>query len=181
MNRPVPEILVSHTRPSRRAFGAFILLLVLSISLAACIRDEDLTLEQRQHQLEQELMCPVCDGQTLDQSQAQISRDMKGIISEKLQTGETNAQIKDYFVARYGEEVLASPTTGGFNLIAWLMPVLIAGGGIAILIFALRGMRKPAQQRTPARDQGLERYLERVDHDLGIDDRPSADGERRSG
>ena len=74
-------------------------------------------------------MCPVCDGQTLDQSQAQLSEDMKTVIRQKIEDGDSNQQIRDYFVERYGEIVLASPDAGGFNLIAWVMPGVIFLGG----------------------------------------------------
>ena len=74
-----------------------------------CIREDDLSLEQRSHQLGGQLMCPVCDGQTIDGSNAQIAQDMRAKVRELLDTGSTNAQVKDYFVVRYGEEILAAP------------------------------------------------------------------------
>ena len=89
----------------------FVLLLVVSlpvcIAALSCVTEDDLTADQRVYQLSQQLMCPVCDGQTLDQSQAQLSEDMKAVIRNKIEEGATNAEIRDYFVERYGEIVLA--------------------------------------------------------------------------
>ena len=102
--------------------------LFLILLATGCVNEDDLTTDQRVYQLSQQLMCPVCDGQTLDQSQAQISLDMQAVIERKVEEGESNAEIRDYFVARYGEVVLASPDAGGFNIIAWVMPVIIFCG-----------------------------------------------------
>ena len=107
-----------------------------------CVNEDDLTTDQRVYQLSQQLMCPVCDGQTLDQSQAQLSLDMQAVIERKIEDGESNAEIRDYFVARYGEVVLASPDAGGFNIIAWVMPVIIFLGGALLVGNAFMNMRR---------------------------------------
>ena len=77
--------------------------------------DEDLYIK-----LEKEIMCPVCDGQTLDQSQSLIAEDMKNSIKEKIGEGYNESEIKNYFVERYGENVLAYPSVSGFNLLAYI-------------------------------------------------------------
>ncbi len=172
---------LKHARASR---AALYVLLVLSTALvifagSACISEDDLTIDQRAHQLSQQLMCPVCDGQTLDQSQAQISEDMKAVVREKLETGETNQEIRTYFVERYGELVLAAPTTSGFSLVAWAMPLLIFLAGVLVVINAMRRMRsKPATLAanvSPSSDDvpepesdedDLTEYLKRVDAEI---------------
>ncbi len=146
-----------------------------------CVNEDDLTTDQRAYQLSQQLMCPVCDGQTLDQSQAQLSLDMQAVIERKIEEGESNAEIRDYFVARYGEVVLASPDAGGFNIIAWVMPVIIFVGGALLVVNAFLNMRR--NRRDDARgneveestDSALEpmrpgevmdEYLERADREI---------------
>lgn len=167
-------------------FTAWTLLAAMVVvMLAACISENDLTPEQRAYKLDSELMCPVCDGQTLDQSHAQLAEDMKVIVREKIAAGESNSEIRDYFVARYGEVVLAAPEASGFNLLVWLMPAVIAGGGALAVIWVLKNMRQNSSASpesagpvgTGARDtvtQGptladrqLEKYLARVDADIG--------------
>jgi cytochrome c-type biogenesis protein CcmH len=156
------------------AISILAIFVVLILATAGCIREEDITLEQRAHQLAGELMCPVCDGQTIDGSDAQISQDMRLKIRELLDTGITNAEVRDYFVVRYGEEILAAPEGKGFNLIVWIMPFVIVFGGIGIAFMAVKNMRKAGLQRqlqpTRIREQDdLSDYLAQVDRDLATD------------
>ena len=163
-------------------FASAIVLIVAS----SCISEDDLTIDQRAHQLSQQLMCPVCDGQSLDQSQAQISEDKKAVIREKLEAGESNEDIRSYFVERYGELVLAAPATSGFNLVAWAMPLLIFLAGVLVVINAMRRMRSQpdlvsanatSPNDTDDKETGpedLSEYLELVDERISsIIDNPS--------
>jgi len=97
----------------------FILTVFFSCILPIENSEEDLYI-----QLEKEIMCPVCDGQTLDQSQSLIAEDMKNTIKEKIAQGYNKEDIKSYFVTRYGESVIAYPTIKGFNIFAYLIPIL---------------------------------------------------------
>ena len=112
-------------------------LLYLSLFLFlifGCINENDLSLEQRSYQLSKQIMCPICDGQTLDQSQSQLSKDMKNSILNLLDEGKTNKEIRDFFANRYGEEVLASPPQKGFNIFLWIVPSIIFLTGILIYL-----------------------------------------------
>ena len=88
--------------------------------LISCIIPTEQTKDDLYIKLEKEIMCPVCDGQTLDQSQSLIAEDMKNSIKEKIAEGYNEEEIKNYFVDRYGENVVAYPSTTGFNLLAYL-------------------------------------------------------------
>ena len=150
-------------------------MLVILVAAMGCIREDDLTLEQRSHQLAAQLMCPVCDGQTIDGSNAQIAQDMRVKVRELLDSGSTNAQIKDYFVVRYGEEILAAPSGRGFNLIAWIVPFFIVSGGIAIALVTIRNLKRSNARSSGVASAGsgsadLAEYLARVDKDHGISD-----------
>ena len=149
----------------------------LVLFATGCVNEDDLTTDQRVYQLSQQLMCPVCDGQTLDQSQAQLSLDMQSVIERKIENGESNAEIRDYFVARYGEVVLASPDAGGFNIIAWVMPVIIFLGGALLVGNAFMNMRRKRRGDSgrdedvgavePTRvDEVMDEYLERADREI---------------
>tara|TARA_B100000959_G_scaffold285713_1_gene361407 strand:+ start:5185 stop:5778 length:594 start_codon:yes stop_codon:yes gene_type:complete len=172
-----------------------VLITVLLLSSVSCVREEDLSLEQRAHQLAGELMCPVCDGQTIDGSSAQISQDMRAKVRERLDAGDTNAEIKDYFVVRYGSEILAAPERSGFNLLAWIVPVVIVIGGFGIALITIKNMRKSATQMPPTSaelasasesEDDLTDYLAQVDRDLGIapktktQSKPNASDEAKS-
>ena len=101
--------------------------------LISCIIPTEQTKDDLYIKLEKEIMCPVCDGQTLDQSQSLIAEDMKNSIKEKIAEGYNEEEIKNYFVDRYGENVVAYPSSTGFNLLAYLVPIL--GLILSILIF----------------------------------------------
>lgn len=161
--------------------GSFVLVFVLALVIVGCVTEDDLTADQRVYQLSRQLMCPVCDGQTLDQSQAQLSEDMKAVIRTKIEDGETNAEIRAYFVERYGEIVLASPEAEGFNLIAWLVPGLIFVAGAALLGNAFLNMRRRDRRvkgigpdtnlgtsAPPQDDAELDEYLRRADREMTI-------------
>lgn len=168
----------------RTLIGAVIL--ATSIAASACIAEDDLTFDQRHRQLSEQLMCPVCDGQTIDQSSAAISEDMKSVIWQQLENGRSNAQIRDYFVARYGEAVLAAPTSAGVNITAWVLPAVIAAIGLAVVGNAYIRMRAPRMVNTLADtsavsppigsdsdDDELDPYLERIDAELESSKRES--------
>lgn len=166
------KLIGSHTLPNKTiVIASPIVLLIVMMNTIGCIREEDITLEQRMHQLTNQLMCPVCDGQTIDGSNAQISQDMRAKVRELLDIGKSNSEIKDYFVLRYGEDILAAPKGVGFNLLAWIMPVFIVFGGISIVLLVLKNMRRSNTQAvlasTPER-RDLSEYLKQVDKDLGI-------------
>ena len=101
--------------------------------LISCIIPTEQTKDDLYIKLEKEIMCPVCDGQTLDQSQSLIAEDMKNSIKEKISEGYNEEEIKNYFVDRYGENVVAYPSTTGFNLLAYFVPIF--GLILSILIF----------------------------------------------
>lgn len=157
-----------------RALAWLMLGVIALTAFTACVTEDDLTSDQRAYTLDRELMCPVCDGQTIDQSHAQIAVDMKEIVREKIAEGDSNKDIRDYFVARYGEVILAAPEASGFNLLVWLMPALIAGGGGLAVVWVLKNMRRKSAQLAAAgqnvtlADRQLKQYLDKVDADIGI-------------
>jgi len=97
--------------------------------------------EEEAYAIDGMIMCPVCPAETIDQAQVPLARQMKQIIREKLSEGQTREQILDYFVDRYGEQVLAAPKREGFHLIAWVAPIFIVFGALSLGIFALRSMK----------------------------------------
>jgi len=147
--------------------------------------DQDREFEKRAQGLEKQLICPICPGETLDQSFVQISQDMKRILREKLQEGEDEGQIKDFFVARYGTSVLAAPPRSGFNLVTWIVPPLLIALGVVGLFFVMRKMRRGSVNPVAAGigeifsgdsvGGDLDDYLAEVDRDLAIDNALDSD------
>ena len=85
-------------------------------------------------------MCPVCPAETLDQSQSELAKQMKSVIRIQLSEGKTDQEIIDYFIQRYGEEVLASPPKSGSTLIAWITPVIVLI--LITLVISIRLIKK---------------------------------------
>ena len=94
----------------------------------------DPVLEARARTISQDIRCPVCQGETIDDSNAPVARDLRLIIRERLVAGDSDAAVVDYIVARFGEGVLFNPPAKGVNLILWLAgpALLLAGIGVAL-------------------------------------------------
>ncbi len=94
----------------------------------------DAGLEARAREISRDIRCPVCQGESIDDSNAPISRDLRIIIRERLVAGDSDAEVVDYIVARYGEFVLFNPRPEGSNLILWAAgpALLLAALGIAV-------------------------------------------------
>ena len=95
-----------------------------------------------------QLYCPVCENIPLDACGTAACEQWRGIISDKLREGWTEDQIKDYFVAQYGDRVLAEPPRQGFNWVVYIVPLLIFGGGILLLYQAFRRWRGAEPDRS---------------------------------
>ncbi len=119
-----------------------------------------------------ELWCPLCNGVRLDNCDLQACVQMREVIAEKLMAGESKEQIKAYFVQQYGDVVLGAPSSTGFNLVAWLLPVLIflvAVGWLAFLVRTWTRRRAPIAVTSAAAGPSPappDAYLKRVDEEL---------------
>ena len=89
--------------------------------------------EARARQLSQELRCMVCQNQSIDDSEAPLARDLRLLVRERIASGDSDAQVMDFLVARYGEFVLQKPRLKSHTLLLWLLPPFaLVGGGIAL-------------------------------------------------
>ncbi len=117
----------------RAVFAAVALTLALAAPAWSVQPDEmldDPALEARAREISRDVRCPVCQGETIDDSNAAISRDLRIIIRERLVAGDTNEEVIDFLVARYGEFVLFDPPKTGINLVLWLAgPAMLLAGG----------------------------------------------------
>jgi cytochrome c-type biogenesis protein CcmH len=96
------------------------------------------TLDDRVYAVASQLMCPVCAGQTVAESDSAVARQMRDVIRAKLQAGETPAAILDFFVGQFGESVLAEPPRRGLSLLLYLGPAAGVAGGLAIAVLCIR-------------------------------------------
>ncbi len=127
--------------------------------------------ESEAQNIDRRLMCPVCPAQTIAQSQVEIALQMRAIVREMLAEGEDRDGILDFFVERYGKDILAAPPKSGANLVAWLLPIGGVGAALVAVFFIIRSMTQrgpaPASPR-PVQDDGLAPYLRLVDRHLAV-------------
>ena len=89
--------------------------------------------EARARDLSRELRCMVCQNQSIDDSDAPLARDLRLLVRERIAGGDSDAQVIDFLVARYGEFVLLKPRVNQHTLLLWLVPPLVLlGGGFAL-------------------------------------------------
>jgi cytochrome c-type biogenesis protein CcmH len=95
--------------------------------------------EARARDLSRELRCMVCQNQSIDDSEAPLARDLRLLVRERIAAGDSDNQVIDFLVARYGEFVLLKPRVNQHTLVLWLLPPLaLAGGGLALWAFNRR-------------------------------------------
>jgi cytochrome c-type biogenesis protein CcmH len=123
-------------------------LLVVVVVLALGLPSSAFASEEHpsQAELEGELVCPTCHT-TLDQSNAPVALRMKQYIRQRIAAGDTKSEIKDQLVAQFGKGVLAAPEQKGFDLLAWVLPVvgLLAGASVLTLLL-WRWTRRPEEE-----------------------------------
>lgn len=95
------------------------------------------------NEIASELWCPLCSGVRLDSCELRACDQMKEEIAIKLSEGEDLSEIKQYFVNQYGPQVLGEPPREGFNLLAWILPVLVLVGGGIFVVVRGRSMLRP--------------------------------------
>jgi len=98
--------------------------------------------EARARELSKELRCMVCQNQSIDDSDAPLARDLRLLVRERISAGDTDSQVLDFLVARYGEFVLLKPRFNPHTVLLWLLPPLaLMGGGIALWVYSNRRRR----------------------------------------
>jgi cytochrome c-type biogenesis protein CcmH len=89
------------------------------------------------------LRCPVCQGESIQESPAALAGEMRQVVREQLAAGRTPEEVKAYFVSKYGEWILLQPKAKGVNLTVYLLPLLMLLGGALVIVFALRRWTQP--------------------------------------
>ena len=138
----------------RVSFSSLILSLAMAL-LAACPAHavepdevlQDPALEARARTISEGLRCLVCQNQSIDDSEAPLAKDLRLLVRERLKAGDSNEQIVDFIVARYGEFVLLKPRFETHTLVLWLAtPAVFL---VALLIIALAYRRRKAEAANP--------------------------------
>lgn len=146
-----------------RRFAFLFVLLSLALPAFAVQPSEvldDPALEARARQLSAGLRCMVCQNQSIDDSDAELARDLRVLVRERLVAGETDEQVIDYVVSRYGEFVLLQPRFNMRNALLWGAPILLlAIGGMFIVVQSRRQTRPATQALSPEEERRLKEIL----------------------
>ncbi|UIY25521.1 cytochrome c-type biogenesis protein CcmH [Rhizobium leguminosarum] len=140
----------------RRLLPAFALLLMAAPAFAVN-PDEvlaDPALEARARALSAELRCMVCQNQSIDDSNADLAKDLRLLVRERITDGDSDEAVLNYIVSRYGEFVLLKPRVGMKTVLLWGAPLLLVlAGGLSLLVFARKRAGKPTGSKLTADEQ----------------------------
>jgi len=142
----------------------YIFILFFIISNILIFNSYSDSIDKQVSEISNELLCPVCMGQTVAESNSDLANDFRKIIKTKLQEGQSREEILNYFISRYGDSVLSSPPAKGFRLIVWILPVAVLLFGLIILIRFLK-LKSKIQERSIMSIES-DKYLNEVDNEL---------------
>ena len=143
------------------------LTLILSAAPAFAVNPDEMladpALEARARTLSAELRCMVCQNQSIDDSNADLAKDLRLLVRERIADGDSDDEVLNYIVSRYGEFVLLKPRFSVRTLLLWGAPVLlILAGGASLIVFARKRAGKPTGSKLTAEEQArLDELLEK--------------------
>lgn len=144
-------------RPGAASLVALSLLLSLSLQAAQV---EEAELESQTRDLARQLRCLVCQGENVWESNSPLAGQMRDLVRDRLQAGESPQQIKTYLESRYGDFVLMEPPKHGLNWLLWLGPFVLLAAGALLLKRTLTRWRKPPAAVMPPLSDEQKRRIE---------------------
>jgi cytochrome c-type biogenesis protein CcmH len=146
----------------RQLFWLILLVTLTGVTPVLAVQPDevlaDQRLETRARELSRELRCMVCQNQSIDDSEAPLARDLRILVRERLQAGDSDQQVLDFLTARYGEFVLLKPQLNLHTGLLWLLPAALVMFGIFGLIVLVRRQRRSAatdEKLTPTEEARL--------------------------
>lgn len=145
-----------------------VLLLFSTVPAMAVLPNEvlsDPVLEERARNLSAQLRCMVCQNQSIDDSNAELARDLRVLVRERLVDGDSDQDVIAYVVSRYGEFVLLKPRFSMRTFLLWGAPLLLTLAGVAsLMVFARKRNALPLQQKLSSDEEArIRSLLERQD------------------
>ncbi len=147
----------------RRLLAALLMVLMLAPAQGFAVQPDEVlsdpVLETRARAISANLRCLVCQNQSIDDSDAELARDLRLLVRERLVAGDSDTEVIDYVVARYGEFVLLRPVMALHTLLLWVAAPLILAIGLVFVILGARRKRVAveAADLTPEERKALER------------------------
>jgi len=124
---------------------------------------QDETLEARARGLSAQLRCMVCQNQSIDESDAELARDLRVLVRDRLKAGDSDAEVIDYIVSRYGEFVLLKPRFSIRNALLWGTPLILLIGGSVFAWISVRSRRRIETKLSDEEEAALSRILAEVE------------------
>jgi len=150
----------------------YILMAVIFLSgfQSISIASQEKSIDDQTKEISSLLMCPVCQGQSVGESNSNLAHDMRDIIRKQLEAGKSKDEVLAYFVNSYGESILASPPPKGLNWLLWLLPgVGIILGGIVITLFLFKAQREDENEDSSENEiqaKADNDYMKRIEKEL---------------
>jgi cytochrome c-type biogenesis protein CcmH len=146
---------------------ALLTLFFLNTAVIAQFHNEE-ALQKTAKELNDLIMCPICPGQTIAQSNNETSTQMRALVLKKLRQGETKEEILQYFESKYGERAMAKPSKKGLNFMLWFLPFIL----VALLLIGIYYLIQHWSKKAPEEpvnhieDAKLAEYQERMEKEL---------------
>lgn len=141
-----------------------LLLVLLAVAPSWAVEPDEMLAdpaqEARAREVGQELRCLVCQNQSIDDSNAPLARDLRILVRERIKAGDSDAQVMDFVVARYGDYVRLRPPMRAETYLLWFGPVLVLAIAMGALLLALR--RRKAAPRTAPLDADERARLDKI-------------------
>jgi cytochrome c-type biogenesis protein CcmH len=167
-------------RPSALLLIAALAVIVAVWSTLLIIKPKQETLDQRVQNVASQLKCPVCQGESVADSQATIAQQMRQVIRQQLQSGKSEQDVVQYFIRSYGDQIVWLPPWQGFSLLIWLVPMVFLLGGIVLVFIVLREWKSDVAVAKASKevhheseiplDADLEQYRAQLEAELAEED-----------
>jgi cytochrome c-type biogenesis protein CcmH len=133
-------------------FGAIVFALFANVAMAVQPDEvlDDPVLEERAREISEGLRCLVCQNESIDESNAALARDLRLLVRERLVAGDSDTEVVDYVVARYGEFVLLRPRSDGWNMMLWATGPALFLAALGMGMVYVRGRARQAQAEPAA-------------------------------
>ena len=145
-------------RSPLRVWGPWLALVVVAVSalsIAVFGTRNAPTAQDRVNSISATIKCPVCSGESVAVSDAPASQEIRRQIAEQVQQGQTDQQIRSFYAAKYGDEILLTPSASGINALVWVLPVVALAVALAFLVIVFRRWGDEPEHHATDADRAL--------------------------
>ncbi len=153
----------------RAIFAAALAAILFSVAPSGAVTPDEIladpALEQRARNISAGLRCLVCQNQSIDDSDAELAKDLRVLVRQRLVEGDSDTEVVDYIVSRYGEFVLLKPRVSTQTILLWAMPLIVLGVGAAYIVAGRRRQSVKPTLLSAAEQAELDKVLHTRDRD----------------